>query len=317
MKRHKAKYKKQNKDIKKAKLILILFAIVILCVSIISVLARYVTESVNDSLVSSKEFYFNSDKLKENKEVYQIDNWSGVEDYTITISMNSISNNLKKVSYDIPYSISYQNSSNIICELSKTEGIIYFSTNADTFTIKITPNAILKNGDEVWVDVFATAEGEYTKQLQARFVLTVGKENVTYTIDDDANSPYLELNITNTQSYYTVSEAFDNYTVGQRIDSYEYVNLSEENKNKCYSGEITLEFNPKEVRMDMTDDAYLAANSIGSTMINGYNYINKIIIKVDALSSENIRFYKVDKTKDYTYPIQNNNSIIEVSIRDN
>lgn len=314
MGKHREKYKKQNRNVRKLKLIIIIFIITVICISLISVLARYVTESINNSLMTSREFYFNSDKLRETKEIYQIDNWSGVEDYTITISMNSIDNNLKAVSYDIPYSIRYESSSNVICELSKTEGIIYASTNADTFTLKLTPNAIYSNGDEVWVDIFAKSEGEYKKELQARFVLTVGEENVTYQIDDSKNSLYFELNITNTQSYYTVSEAFGNYAVGQRIDVSEYANLSQENKEKCYSGEITLSFNPREVRMDMTDASYLKAENIQTTNINGYTYISSLTVKVDALSSENIRFYKVDSTKDYTYPIVNNNSIINVSI---
>ncbi len=310
------KQKKKKQNINKIRLIIIVSVIAVICISLIAVLARYVTQSINDSIMTSKEFYFYSDKLKENKEIYQINNWSGVEDYTITINMNSTENNLKKVSYDIPYSISYQCSSNILCQLSKTEGIIYSSTNADTFTLKITPNAVYRNGDEVWVDIFAQSEGEYKKELQARFVLVVGRENVTYEIDDSANSLYFELNVTNTQSYYTVAEAFDNYSVGQRIDMSVYSTLSEANKEKCYSGEITLSFNPNEVRMDMTDASYLNASNIKTTRINGYTYISGMTIEIDALSSENIRFYKVDKTKNYTYPIVNNDSIIDVTIRD-
>ena len=53
----------------------------------------------------SKEFYFYSDKLSENTSVFEVDNWSGVDDYNITIDMNSRKNNLEKTSYDIEYSV--------------------------------------------------------------------------------------------------------------------------------------------------------------------------------------------------------------------
>ena len=65
----------------------------------------------------------------------------------------------------------------------------------------------------------------------------------------------------------------------------------------------------------MTDKNYLNAFNISSTNVNGYTYINTITLKVDALSSENVRFYKTDKSKDYTYPIVNEDSIIEVNIK--
>ena len=315
MTKHKKQYEKQNNAIKKLKLILIIFIIAVVCISIVSVLARYITRNQNHSLMASKEFYFNSDKLTEEGSEYEIDNWSGVEDYTITINMNSLDNNLNKATYDIPYSISYTSSSNIICQLSKESGIIYASSNSDAFTLQITPNAVFENGDEVWVEIHAVSEAEYQKELYATFKLTVGKENVTYQIDDTVGSSYFELNITNTQSYYVVDEAFNGYVAGQRIDINTYLNLSDENKAKCHSGEITLSFDPNEVRMDMTDSNYLNAETRGTQVINGYEYINEIVIKIDALSSENVRFYKIDKSKDYTYPLGSNDSVIDVSIR--
>ena len=39
-----------------------------------------------------------------------------------------------------------------------------------------------------------------------------------------------------------------------------------------------------------------------TTNINGYTYINNLTIRIDALSSTLIRFYKKDVSKDYTYP---------------
>lgn len=315
MANHSKKLKKQNDLLKKIKWITIIFLFASLFLTIITVLGRYVTKSLNDFYLESQEFYFNSDKLTKNGADYQINNWSGVEDYQITINMDSRENNLKFASYDIGYNINYTCSSNIICQISKTEGIIHSSTNTDYFTLTITPNTTFENGDVAWVEITTTSNGEYIKELSAMFTFVVGQENITYQIEDSSNSPYLELNITNTQSYYIVDIPFDSYTQGQRINVSTYINLSEENKEKCYSGELTLSFDPNEVQIDMTDKDYLNAESISSIELNGYQYINEIVIKVEALSSENIRFYKTDNTKDYTYPIANTTPVIHVDIR--
>ena len=141
-------------------------------------------------------------------------------------------------------------------------------SNSDTFSLRITPNAVMNNGDIAWIEIIAKSNGEYTKELRAEFKLVVGKENITYEIEDKVNRAYLELNITNTQSYYIVKEPFESYQKGQRIDVNVYLNLSEENKAKCYSGEITLKFDPKKVRIDMTDKNYINAINQKTTRIN-------------------------------------------------
>ena len=51
----------------------------------------------------------------------------------------------------------------------------------------------------------------------------------------------------------------------------------------------------------------------GRVLNTGYDYVNDITFGIDALSSNTIKFYKVDDSKDYTYPIVNNNSIVDVS----
>ena len=155
--------------------------------------------------------------------------------------------------------------------------------------------------------------GEYKKTLKGEFILVVGQENISYEITDEKSTPYLELSITNTLSYYTVRESFDSYNVGDRIDVDAYLALSQENKNKCYSGEVKLEFDPNEVLLDMTSEIYNEAKNIETININGNTYIKSFTINVDAISSVDIRFYKVDVTKDYTYPNNNNYSVIKVT----
>ena len=268
-----------SKNIKyKKNQIIIATLIALSLLSFIIIFGRYLTSNVSNFFVRSKEFYFFSDKLSEDTSVYQVDNWSGVEDYTITINMNSRLNNIESATYDIGYDISYTCSDNAICQLSKTQGIINADTNSDFFNLTITPNTQLKDGDKVVVDVVVNSTAPYKKTLKGRFTFVVGKEKLTYQITDKAQNPYMLLSITNTLTYYTVKEAFDSFHVGDRID----------------------------INTDATN--------ITTTNIDGKTYINGFTIKIDAISSREIRFYKVDVNQNYTYPNgSNDKSIITVS----
>lgn len=297
----------------KKKQVIIIIAILLCLVSFVTIFGRYVTNSVNDFLLRSKEFYFYSDKLGEKKTIFQIENWSGVDDYTITINMNSRKNNIEVATYDIGYSIKYTCSDNAICQLSKTEGIISKNDNSDFFNLTITPNTQLETGDKVVVEIEAISNSNYIKTLKGKFTLVVGQEKLTYHITDKPNNPYMELRITNTLSYYVVEEAFGNYKVNQKIDIDTYLNLSATEKAKCYSSIVTLNFNPEEILLDNTNENYQKATNIITQTINGKKYIKSITLPIDAISSADLRFYKVDTTKDYTYPNLNNYSVIEIT----
>lgn len=299
------KYKKQQ---------IIIFALIILSLlSFVIIFGRYVTNSVNNFFVRSKEFYFYSDKLSEDNAVYQVDNWSGVDDYVFTINMNSNSNNIEVATYDIGYEVTYKCSDNAICQLSKTSGTILANTNSDSFYITITPNTQLSTGDKVTVEIEVKSTAPYKKTLKGKFTLVVGKEKLSYQITDDEQSPYMILSMTNTLSYYNVKEAFGEFKVGDKIDIDKYLELTDENKEKCYSAIVKIKFEPTQILFDVTNSAYSDAIEMTTTKINGKTYINGFTIKVDAISSREIRFYKVDVSKNYTYPNQNNSSIVNIT----
>lgn len=303
---------KMKNNLKKTQILLIM-AILICIISFIVIFGRYLTNNVNDFFVRSKEFYFYSDKLEEDTAVFQVDNWSGVDDYVITVNMNSRKNNLKAASYDIGYTISYTCSDNAICQLSKTEGIIYSNNNSDYFNLTITPNRQLETGDKVVVEIEAKSTAKYQKTLKGKFTLVVGKEKLSYQITDKPQNPYMELSLTNTLSYYIVNEAFGNYSVNNKIDIDTYLALTEENKAKCSSAIVTISFNPEQVLLDITNESYSKAKNIETTTVNGKTYINKFTILIDAISSTDLRFYKVDVSKDYTYPNENEPSVLSIT----
>ena len=272
----------------------------------ITTFSRYAINSVNEFFNRSKEFYFYSDKLDINGTHFMIDNWSGVDDYPIQINMNSRKNNILSATYDIDYDISVNHSNNIICNVSKNSGTISRNTNTDFFIVTVIPNERLNTGDEVSVDISAYASEPYEKEITGEFVLRVGIENITYVIEDEDNSPYCEVKITNTQSYYTVDTAFGDYSAGQKITIDEYLSLSEVNKAKCHSAIIKLEFNPRMITLDMTNSNYINAMTTSSTSVNGYNYVSMLQFKLDAISSTSVRFYKRIIPANYTYPSPNN-----------
>ena len=304
----------QMKTFQKKQIIIIL--IILLCsLSFVIVFGRYVTNSVNNFFLRSKEFYFYSDKLSEKKDVFQVDNWSGVDDYTIIVNMNSRKNNIQVASYDIAYDIKYTCSNNAICQLSKTSGIISKEDNTDSFNLTITPNTQLKTGDKVTVEIEATSKTSYTKTIKGKFTLVVGKENLTYQITDKPNNPYMDLRITNTLSYYIVDEAFGGYAPKDKIDIDTYLELSDQDKAKCYSNVVTMAFDPNEILIDITNENYQKATNVTTTVIDQKSYINSITLPIDAISSADIRFYKKDTSQDYTYPNANSESVVEVTTK--
>ena len=103
------------------------------------------------------------------------------------------------------------------------------------------------------------------------------------------------------------------YNVGDRISSAVYETLSEADKAKCASAIIQLTFDPHKLRLDMTN--YYYQNKIAETkeVIDGFDYVNSFTFVVKPQTSIAIKFYKLDTSKDYTYPITNSNPIVAIN----
>lgn len=288
-----------------------IFFLVLIC--FIPTIGKYVGKNSKEYYLNSKNFYFNSDKLEEHGIVYQAENWSGVDSYSVTFNMNSYKNNTVFSKTDIDYNILYSCSSNVNCTISKTSGTIYSSLHTDSFTVTITPRTALDDGDRAWINVTTNAVSPYTKTLSGTFNIVVGKMGLSYEIIDNENSPFFEVSITNTLNYYVVRQAFGSYSVGDKIDIDTYVALSPANQGKCASSIVTLGFDPNIVLLDMTTTAYLNAISTTQTAISNFDYINGLSFKIDALSSYRVRFYKVDSRQNYTFPFENHTSIVNVA----
>lgn len=297
---------------KKSKLI-ILSVIFLFFLILVPTFGRYVGRQIKNYYLSTKNFYFNSDKLKENGIVYQVENWSGVDSYNVTFNMNSYKNNTVYSNSDIEYKINYSCSENVTCSITKTNGIIYSDKHTDSFTITITPKTPLEDNDKAWIDVEAISTSPYKKVLKGRFNVVVGKMGLSYEIIDKKNSTYFEISITNTLDYYVNRIPYANYSKGDKIDISTYLELTDDEKNNFASSIVTIAFSPELIFLDMTSSAYLNAINTEKEDINGNDYINKLSFKVDALSSYRVKFYKVNTEEDYTYPFENKESILNVS----
>ena len=306
------KQKKRKSKISKKRIIIL--AVVLFVLTITLSYGRYIYNGLRNYYLSTKSFYFNSDKMSDNGSYYQLDNWSGVEPVTITFNMDSKKNNLVASPDNITYDIDYECSTNVTCVAPKESGLIMNGTHTDSFTITMTPNTTLYEGDYIELEVSASATDPYTKTISGRFKINVGEIGLSYEIIDEAGRAYLDFDITNTLDYYKVLTAFGTHSVNDRIDISEYLSLSPENKRKCASAVITLSFSPNVLRLDMTNEAFLQAISTStSVMSDGYDYINSVTFGVEALSSTSVRFYKLNTNNNYTYPYENTTPIITFS----
>ncbi len=306
----------ENGKLDKQRLFL-LYLVIILFILGSFTFARYAYQGLKAYFFQTKKFYFNCDKLTEQGSSIEMTNWSGVGQYSITFHMNSYANNLLFSDDNINYDIYFQCSDNVSCSVvdDKSNGTIPNNRHTDSFTIIITvpTETVLHDKDRVELYVETTSTTPYVKKLKGTFALVVGYYGLSYEIEDTRNSPYLTTRITNTLDYYVVREAFGDYSVNNQIDMDTYFSLSDSEKDNCASSVITLSFDPNVVLLDMTSGIYQNAIDVQTMSIGGHDYICSISFKIDAMSSEQIKFYKVDSTQNYTYPNSYDSSIILVS----
>ena len=148
--------------------------------------------------------------------------------------------------------------------------------------------------------------------MSATFVVTVGRRGIDYEITDSVTSPYLIFTVTNSLDTYKVITAFGNHAVNDLLTTNEYLSLSSEDKAKCASVVITLSFDPSVIILDTTSDI-MNSSTYQTTLYNGVNYISQITFPMDVMMSKEIRFYKRDSSRNWTYPIVNNTSVVTFS----
>ena len=272
--------------------------------------SRYVKQIIENYITRTERFYFNSDKLTIDNKEFEINYWPGAAPYEITITMNSLDNNLRGTDIDIDYEISCTSSTGLLCELSKTASTIPSSSNKDVFTATAVPTVPFQDGQSASITVTATASEPFEKELSATFVFVVGHYGLSYKIEDQVGQPYLEAAISNTDDYYIVRTAFGTYNVGDRISSAVYATLDPNDQNKCASVIIKLSFDPDILRLDMTNYYYQNKTAETIQVIDGFDYVNSFTFVIKPQTAIAIKFYKLNTLQNYTYPLVNSTPIV-------
>lgn len=294
--------------------------------------ARYALEIFSNRFLMTQNFYFSSNKLKENTADYAIENWAGTGSYDVNITMQNTANLLVKTTKDIKYNVECEsvstksvNASDVKCsidgESAVSRTISKDSTN-DSFVVKLTYTGTkeLQKNDSIKVKVTAISSDPYIKELSGTFEVFVGYYGVTYTIEDKANQVYLNALITNARNFYVSLESFtDNgvtYGVNEKINLDEYAALSDENKKKCSSARITLSWDANQLRLDTTGYAYMHRtqghdNEEFLQEIDGKHFIKKVMFDLDAESSMAVKFFKLNIAADNSYPEKTNTLIVD------
>ena len=295
--------------------LIVLFSLIIFLIIGLT-LGRYIRNILYSYILETKDFYFTSNTLNVNGKNYLINNWDGVNSYTLSLDVRNRKNDHRYTKSDINYNITVNCPTTVTCVLSKTSGILHPEDEDDHYTITVTPLQNFYEGDQIIVNTSVSSTSPYVKTLNASYTIGVEKANFSYDIVDSRNSKYLTLNLTNSITYYQVSEAFSTYNVGDQISVSDYNNLSDTDKNKCFSAIVTVEYNPNLLFVDMTNNLFLnrLSTNYEEVEIGGFQYVKKFSFKVNASSFNSIIFYKDIITKNYTYPIVNATSIINVSV---
>lgn len=339
--RKKTRVRRKNMGIRRVLLLLILVFIAIQLVKMIVPAAitfsRYVYAKVRTYYFSTQEFYFNSDRLTPgNAARFEMNNWSGGGRYPMLINIFTKKNTTEFTKEDVPYDIYYEfevcdkndvpyedPSSLVEFYISKTEGEVKQSnSNKDYFEIAVTPIAELNNDDYIRIYLEVTSRSPYVEKLMGEIRIGISNLGMSYQIDDDQHSPYFSLLVTNTRDSYKVDQAFysavlnRNFSVNDPITIPEYIQLEDNNKKKCHSMNVELNFNPQFTMLDTTSGIYLEAKENGltaTTNVNGGQYVNYLKFHVDAEESREIKFFKKDPSIDYSYSGGDDEfSIIEV-----
>ncbi len=305
--------KKKLKKISYKELIIMVILLVIISLGTVT-LAKYVIREFHSYYLDAKHFYFTSNRLKKNNPTYLVNNWSGVGSFNISFDLLSMKNSLVYTDYDIPYTVTFTCPSDVSCSLDKQAGTVLSSNanHSDTVTLSVSPTRSYAENERLQVYVEASSTSPYVETIGAYFEYVVGKQGVTYNIEDEANRTYLVLKITNAINYCKVIADFDNYHVNDLIESNVYRGLSAENRAKCVGEGVQLDFDPNVLRLDTTSNI-MDVSTYANTTISGVDYINRLNFYIEPVSTMAIKFYKINTANNYTYPITNNSSIVTVT----
>ena len=268
------------KKLNKVKVSIVIVLIVL--VFSLSVFGRYISASIKEAYFAARQFYFSSDILTVAGAEYQYNNWGGLDVYPIEIQLRSYINERAKLNYDLNYSatvtVNEGYTDKIKCTLnsytegaqSTISGTISSQTNVDALVVYVKPLVQIQKDESVKLTVTASTSEPYVKEISCEFTLTPEiLAGVSYTIEDVTNRDYAVLRITNTASS---------------------------------GAQVQLQYDPTKLVIDSNDAIYVEKVSEATTSVDGKNYVNKLVFNMEKEFTRYVKFYKVDRTQNYTFP---------------
>ena len=229
---------KEQRKLNKLKVSIVI--IIFVLAFTISVFGRYLYNAAREAYFTVGQFYFSSDILTLAGAHYQYSNWDGEVSYPIEFELYSYMNDISRLDYDLDYTVTCttEDSDKVKCTVNSNAsgatntgtGTIYATSNVSTVVVFVTPITTINEGESVTVTVTASTSVPYEKSISCEFTLKVENQATTiYSIDDAVGNEYALFELTNSSN--------------SRI-------------------EYTLEFDPRELRLDMNDEIYINRKSV-------------------------------------------------------
>lgn len=259
---------KSSKKIKKIdnagfKLVIIILICIVAIILMRFTYTKYVNKDDNATMYIAKNFYFESDLLKEDSNLETYVYQKGIESISINLNNNEDELRFSEVSIEYKVEITDTNGNsvkdkngNIIIEKTGTLG----NAQIESTNIKFEN---LPSGNYV---VTATSISPYKKILKGNFTITNNDENIIYSVKDAVNSPTLQLTIL-TQDYNGNLKIKwpQGVTPDNTNKDFEDVNTGYEESSKIIeyyaNSEYVIQFFKEDITKKYTDSDFLVERS--------------------------------------------------------
>ena len=222
----KRKKRSNNKKMNIFLNVILLFGIP--CLIIGSSVAKYISDKNIDMIYNAKDFYFESDLLKDVEEQVEYEFEKGVNNISFYLKNNE--DNLRFSQVDVDYNVDLTKNGNVID--TKVGTLL-----KDTVDTKLIEFYDLEPGEYV---ITAEATKPYSKKLTGKFNLIEEDKSFTWELKDFENSPVVELTV-NSEGYegtititYPIGVQPDNADYKLKTVTSSYV-TSDFNKNSSYT----------------------------------------------------------------------------------
>lgn len=257
--------------------------------------AKYVSNSFWNYYLKSKEFYFDSDELKESGKRNINTQWDGGSTF---ISLKNSTNESNITNYDISYKATCtlkDTNTNAKCVLS--------GTNNNTFNGILSNNEVCVNNKDDTTDVsnYTKTECEVngyewvnkvaSKDLYFDIISDEEIDEATAVVTVTSTSPYKK---TLTGEFVLKKDKKSNETVSMHYNNYtdydELVVSNSHSEKKC----VNIKWDSTKLRIDYDKE------TIKSYLEDENGYINSIDLTISEKSSNTYKFYKLDSTEQNT-----------------